>query len=211
MASSLTTTSLVQQHLGISTNDAAIAAIVSGINAGLENFLGKIFTETTYTNEEYDMPKDSRTLSLRHFPVISFTNLQYKDSPEDYSDTSWTSFDTSEYVVDFDSGLVTRNTTFSRGKRTIRATYSAGYSSVPADIQLAATILASSIFQNRKTMNITQETLGQYSRSFGIDPANWKKLGIDWIMYKYNGKNDNWFAGAYLERPVHSESKEFNQ
>lgn len=196
----LTTTTLVQSHLGISTDDTVIGTIVDGVNAGLENYFGTTFGSTTYTSEEYDMAEDSRVLVLKHVPVITFSSLQYKDNPSDFDDTSWTSYDTGEYVVDLASGLVTKNSDFIKGKRIYRATYTAGYATVPADLQLAATVIGASMYQARKTSNITSETLGQYSRTFSMNPVNWKNLGIDWIMDKYKGQNANWFDNAWSEK-----------
>ena len=197
MPTSLTTVTLVQQQLGITGGDALLTNIVAGVNAGLETMLNISFGNITYTNEEYDMNKDNRVLVLRHTPIITFTNIQFKNSPLDYSDTSWTSFQPSEYVVDLDSGLVTKNTVFWAGKRLYRATYSAGINSVPADVQMAATALAAAIYQQRGRPGVTQETLGQYSRTFSNDPLNWKALGIDWILQSYLDKNKTWFGDAY--------------
>ncbi len=209
MATALTTVTLVQQHLEISTGDAIIAVIVAAVNEGLEGLFGTTFGNTTYTNEEYDMTEDSRFLELKHRPVTSFTRLQYKDNVGDFDDSSWTDFDTGEYVVDLGSGIITKNSQFGKGKRTLRATYAAGYVTVPSDLQLAATIIAGSMYQNRKNTNVQQETLGQYSRTFALDPTSWKKLGIDWIMNKYFGQNVNWFDAAYSEKTT-SHNRPFN-
>ena len=200
MATALTTVTLVQSNLGISTDDTLIGTIVDGVNQGLENYFGTTFAQTTYTDEEYDMPKDSRVLVLKNKPVISFTRLQYKDNPADFDDTSWTSYDTGEYVVDLAPGLVTKNSDFIKGKRMYRATYSAGYATVPDDLKLAATLIASSLYKNRNVSNVSSETLGQYSRTFALDPISWKKLGIGFIMDKYTGQNANWFDTAWSEK-----------
>lgn len=202
MASSLTSVTLVQSQLGISTGDTAITTIVNGVNQAIENHIGFTVSSTVYTDEEYDIERATRILKLQHRPVITFTRLQYKDSPSNFDDTSWTTIDTDEYVVDLDSGLVTWNSQFARGKKRYRATYTAGYAAIPNDLTLAATKIAASLYQNSKNNNVTSETLGQYSRTFSLDPTNWKKLGIDWVFSKYNNLNSSAFSDpSFRDRP----------
>ncbi|KKN71741.1 hypothetical protein LCGC14_0418070 [marine sediment metagenome] len=197
MATALTTVTKVQLQLGISTDDDAIQDVVDGVNAGIENLIGVIFAQTTNTDEEYDMNRDFRVLVLKSRPVISFTRLQSKDSIDDFDSTDFTDIDTSDYVVDFTEGLITRTSNFFKGKRRYRVTYDSGYETVPADIEFAATKLASSLYDNRKTGNIETETLGQYSRTFAGEPGNWKNLGIDWVLDTYLARNVSWFGDAF--------------
>lgn len=198
--SNLTTKALVKEHLDINvTNfDDVIDTVVSGVNQALENYIGTTFTNTTYTDEEYDMVSSSRILVLRHRPVITFTRLQYKNDPSDFEDTDWTSFDASHYVVDLDTGVITKNTEFNKGKRKYLATYSAGYASIPDDITLAATKLAAALVESRKGAGVVSETLGQYSRTFAQDRATWKNLDIEWIINKYKNLNVAWFESAFI-------------
>lgn len=203
MASNLTTQSLVKAHLGVNTTtfDEVIDTIVSGVNQGVENMLNTTFASTTYTEEEYDMDRPSRFLELKHVPVITFTDLQYKDAPFDEDDDNWTSFDTDEYKVDLGPGIITKNTKFRRGKQRYRATYTAGYASVPDDVTLAATKIAASMFQNRKNNGVESETLGQYSRTFSSDRATWNNLDLEFLLDKYKGLQVAWFDDAFMEDP----------
>jgi len=202
MPSTLTTRALVQEHLGISTDNDVIDTIVSGVNAGLENFLDAVFASTTYTNEEYDIERATRVLVLKNRPVITFTRLQSKDSPLNFDDNNWTDIDTDDYDVDLGSGLVTWNSKFARGKGLYRATYDAGFAAIPDDLTLGATKVASSLYQNRKNSGVKSETLGQYSRTFSLDPENWKTLGVDFIFQKYKNLNSSAFADpSFRDRP----------
>lgn len=207
--SALTSATNVKNHLGISvtTFDTELDVIVDGVNAAIENFLDVEFDSTVYTDEEYDTINDRR-LVLKHRPVITFTRLQYKDDPADFDDDNWTNIDSGEYVADLESGIVTWNSNFLPGKRRYRATYTAGYASIPADVTLAATILAASLFNNRKQANITSETLGQYSRTYANDPSNWKKLGMFDLINKYKVRNVSWFGDAF--RPGNDVPPPFN-
>jgi len=208
MASNLTTKTLVKAYLDINVTsfDDVIDTIVDGVNQAVENYLDLIFAQTTYTDEEYDQLEGSRILTLKHSPVISFTRLQYKNSPSDYDSTDWTSFATSEYKVDT-NGVITKNSNFAKGKKRYRATYVAGYASIPDDIKLAATKIAASMYENRKGSGVTSETLGEYSRTFATDRATWKNLDIDWILNKYKNTGATWFGSAYEPERVPVEFK----
>lgn len=204
MATSLTTAAAIKDQLGINvtTWDSVLATIASGVNAAIENKLGVVFAETTYTNEEYDFDKPSRVMVLKHAPVISFTQLQYKDDPMDEDSDNWTTIDSGEYKVNLSSGKLVKNTPFERGVQRYRVTYSAGYSSVPDDVTLAADMLGAAIFQNRKSHGVQSETLGQYSRTFTANPTNWQKLGIEDLLVAYTGYGLDFFAdGGWDERP----------
>ncbi len=196
MASTLTTTALVKSQLDITTSnqDTKIDSIVAGVNAALENILDETFDNTPYADEEYDILKRSHLLVLKHTPVITFTQLQFKDKPTDFSSNDWSTINARDYKVDLEGGVLTYVGIFRPRKKGYRVTYTAGYATIPADLQYAATKLASSYFDNSKNSNVTSETLGQFSKTWGSNPDNWKTLGIDKILSQYQKKN--WFAGA---------------
>lgn len=196
MASALTTTTKVQRQLGISTDDAIIDDIVAAVNTQLENVLGITVSSATYTNEEYDIDRQGHVLVLKNKPVTTFTSLQSKDKPLDFDDDNWTTIGSDEYKVDLDEGLVTWTAYFLRGKARYRATYTAGYASIPDDLSYAATILATAYYNQRKGGDIASEKLGQYARTFTVDRTNWKNLGIDEILSHYKSSND-WFESGY--------------
>lgn len=203
MASNLTTRSLVKEHLDINVTDFddVIDTTVDGVNEGLENFLDVTFAETTYTNEEYDIPQDSHILTLKNRPVTTFTTLQEKDNPGDFDSNSWTTIDTDEYDVNTEEGQVYWNGLFRKGKGRYRATYDAGYATIPDDITLAATKVAASLVENRKGSGVTSETLGQYSRTFSADRSTFKNLDIDIIINKYKNRNLSWFTTPLIVGP----------
>lgn len=203
MASALTTVSNVKDYLGINvtTFDSVLDLIVDGVNQGIENKLNQVFSSATYTNEEYDILKDTTILVLKRAPVITFTQLQYKDSPLNEDEDSWTTIDSDEYKVDLGSGIITWNSQFQKGKQRYRVTYTAGYATIPDDITLAATILSSSYFNNRKSQGVQSETLGQYSRTFVQDKFNWDSLGLGHLLDKYMSKGSTFFDSAYSEKP----------
>ena len=165
--SELTTTALVKSQLDIITSnqDTKIDSIVAGVNAALENMLDEVFASTTYTNEEYDILNRTHLLVLKHSPVISFTQLQFKDKPTDFSSNDWSTIESRDYKVDLVAGVLTYVGIFRPRKKGYRVTYIAGNATIPADLEYAATKLASAYFDNSKNSNVTSETLGQFSRN----------------------------------------------
>lgn len=145
----LTTVSDVKETLSIPssdhTKDNIITRKINQATEMIEKYTGRRFKLTTYTNEEYDGTGVDQ-LVLKNRPVVSFTSLGTRDTSLNEDD--WENTDTELYFVDNAAGVIDLN--FSAGGRwnRLRATYTAGYTTIPADVAEAAATLAAYLTEN---------------------------------------------------------------
>lgn len=124
-------------------------------DALIEEYCGTAFDgTTTYTDETYD-GNGTDTLVLRHRPVVSVSSVKISD----------TALSSSAYKV-YDWGIrlnnspgvatslpyqllspdgVTGDLRFPKGTQNIKVTYTAGRSTVPKEVEMAATMIVSKI------------------------------------------------------------------
>lgn len=158
----LVTLANVKTYLGIdnSESDDVLNLLISQATSFVETKVGRNLESEVYTDEEYD-GTGIRELKLVNFPVTVFTRLQRNDAG-DNSD-NWTSEDAEDYWVENDTGIITKINRFLRGKFKYRATYTAGYTTIPADIQWVAMSVISYVFRMRKVAGMKAESLGDHS------------------------------------------------
>lgn len=155
----------LKTFLGItgSDKDSLLEMLINQATDYIETRADRRFADTVYTEEKYDGTGQNEIV-LKQFPVISFTKLE-KNNASDNSD-SWEEVSGSDYWVDDAEGVVTKTTNFSKGKQNYRATYTAGYESIPYDLQFLAMSLISDMYNRRKNMGVLKETLGDHSIDF---------------------------------------------
>lgn len=168
--------------LGISdhTKDEKLKLLINMATDYIESQTGRRFVSTVHTQEEFD-GTGSNQISLKHFPVITFTLLEVNNSSNNTD--SWTTIDASNYWVDSDTGIITKtsgfidfadtddeetlsDTPFQRGKNRYRATYTTGYSTVPYDIQFACMTLVGQLLNSASSAGIKSESLGDHSITY---------------------------------------------
>ncbi len=130
----LTTLARVKTDHGIdeATWDAQLNRLIQGKSAAMQSWAGRTFVDTTYTDEVHSGDGWTDTIILNHRPITGTETfvLKLDDSAVDSDD----------YTTDIDAGLVQivdANTT--AGTRNYKATYSAGYTSIPEDLAMACT------------------------------------------------------------------------
>lgn len=147
----------IKAFLGIDASDTSQDAIITATAAAAEAEIAEALdldslTESEYT-EMYDV-EDSRqdTLRLRRW-ANSITSVA--DGGE--------SLDASDYYTRADRWLCLKNksTYFSHGRQTVQVVYLSGFSTIPADLDQAITLLAVDILN--KTDDKQSETIGAYS------------------------------------------------
>jgi len=178
----LVTLDNVKTFLGITNNeqDDVLNMLIDQVSKLIETKTGRTFEQTTYTNEEYD-GTGTRELKLKH--IITFTRLQKNNAVDNRDD--WETIDEKDYWVDTETGIITRVSPFSeyedsleeanallsdsiffKGKNRYRATYTAGYETIPDDIQYVCMSLISNINFSRKTTGLKSESLGDHRVEF---------------------------------------------
>jgi hypothetical protein len=104
------------------TDDALLDRLIAAVSTAAETFCARTFAVTSYTDAFRPMGQSS--IFLKHGPVVTFTGLTVAgiDSPS----TNWTR---DGRVLTLNSGVF--------GAGPVVATYTAGYATVPDDVQQA--------------------------------------------------------------------------
>ena len=157
----------VKSFLGI-TNDSQNELLKLLINQStefIESATNRRIKETVHTYEKFD-GNGEKEIQLKEYPIIIPPNvILQKNNAIDNSD-DWETIDATDYFIDTDTGILRMNSKFCRGKNNYRATYTAGYSTVPYDLQYVSMSVISETLNRRKSMGISSERLGDHQISF---------------------------------------------
>lgn len=195
----LTTLADVKESLGIDAgNTSKDNLIIRKINQAtlyIESYCSLSrdhhFALTTYTNEEYDGTNNS-TIVLRMRPVTAITSFQRRNST--LSDGSFDDVESELYYTDLNAGVVELVTTSNSGWNRYRVTYSAGYSTIPADLAEACVTLASFYVENSasgtavKKKQEGQRSIEYFQNTTG-DGSVVDQLGLDDLLSRYKQYN----------------------
>lgn len=134
----------IKTYLGItaSTYDTVLDVIAMALNSFAKQYCGRDFESTTYnygtSGHEDDAIFDgdnTQFLILPHYPIISVTTLRINETAIDESEgiheSGW-------FIYNRDGGMIgLRGYEFIGGVKNIELVYTAGYSTVPADLKQA--------------------------------------------------------------------------
>lgn len=187
----LTTLADVKESLGIpSGNTSKDNLIIRKINQAslvISNYCERIFQRADYTELLSGSQTDEFTLAQR--PVNDFTSLEYRNSNENLND--FITINSNYYFYDSSAGVLKLNFGAAGRWDRWRATYNAGYDTIPADLAEACASLAAFYVNNPDGSNIgvllKQE--GQRSVRYANTAQSFKSvlsnLGIDQIIDGY--------------------------
>jgi uncharacterized phiE125 gp8 family phage protein len=153
MASALTDLTEAKQYLkvAVNTDDDLIQGLINACSTAIENYCRRIFLNQSYS-EFYD-GNQTRYINLKNYPVSAITQVQ----------VNGVTLDKSSYLVKNDTGVLTRvgpypngftgvstsrfNTIWNRGDYNIKVDYTAGYTTIPDDVELACKMFVASIYK----------------------------------------------------------------
>lgn len=142
-----------KQHLNMttSTDDEEVREMIEAVTNVIERHRGEVIARRSITETQ---PMGSwRRIVLRCHPVIAVTAV---------TDQSGQTFTPSEWVLDPDSGTMTRTNRSFHGWSDLVVTYTAGFNVIPANYILAAKIILKHIWETQRIQNIgRQPLLGQ--------------------------------------------------
>jgi len=130
-------------------NDARINVIIASVSQLVKSYCGISFVDNySSAKTEYFDILDSHTdrVMLDESPLVAVTSVQERtDQASSYVTLITENSDSSgkyEYIVDTVSDSVVRTQStgtkyFPKGRKAVKVVYTAGYSSTPADLQLA--------------------------------------------------------------------------
>lgn len=195
----LTNVSDVKENLGIASSnhdyDNLITRKINQATLAIENYTGRHFAKTTYTDEEYDATKTNQ-LILRQRPLIvdddNPFSIGYRNTS--LNDDDWTTSETNLYFTDTNSGVVDLDFVASGQWNRFRVSYTAGYETIPEDLAEAAATLATYYFNNADGTSVDvlekQEGQRRIRYSHGSVPTSFATiiagLGIDQILNGYS-------------------------
>ncbi len=165
---SLTTRVALKRYLGIDASDTAqddlLDDLIAYASERLESYCARRFGLADLT-EYLDGPGTSELVLARR-PVTALTSVRI-DADRDFAAES--EVDSSELVLHAEAGVVERvGAVFPSGASNVRAQYSAGYTSIPDDIEAAAIKLSAAWYAHARSGadGLTTETLGDYSARY---------------------------------------------
>ena len=155
---SLVSLSDVKEYLGITSNDYddMLTSISNGVTEYFEGYCHRSFSAVSTHIQWWSIADDvTDTVRCEYTPIVSFIELS-DDGDE---------VDEDDYYVDTESGLVRLKdgTYFTKGVSTVCASYTHGYSSVPADVELAAKVAIAALFYRRRSHGMVSARLGDFA------------------------------------------------
>jgi hypothetical protein len=193
----LTDVASVKETLGIDNGDTSkdnlIKRKINQATLYIETFCGlpadHHFKATTYTQEEYDGTGVDQ-LSLKMRPVTTLSSFQYRGTVTNEND--WQDVDAELYFTDLNAGVIDLLFSQTRHWNRYRVTYTAGYTTIPADLAEACVTLASFWVDNSTSgTNVKRKREGgREIEYFALDSQQSGKslmeaLGLDDILARY--------------------------
>ena len=154
------------------TYDALLARLISSVSDQFRSETGTNPKQTTYTEVRDGNGLDG--LSLLNWPVISVTSVKVDGSTipqrSTVADAGW--------VLTNSGRLKLVGYTFTAGVANVEVVYSAGYQTVPSDIEQAVIKMVALQFADRKRIGLNSLSQAGGSVSFGDAPvlAYWRSV-----------------------------------
>lgn len=188
----LTNLADVKESLGIASADQSwdnlIVRKINQATLQIENYCGRRFKETAYTEELYNA-SNTNQLVLRNRPIIGDITLGVRDTSLNSDD--WEDVESDLIYADTSSGVVNLNFRAIGSWGRYRVTYTAGYATIPEDLAEACAILASYYVLNADTGSVGmslkregQREVRYDSQTLSFDKLT-QQLGIDEIINSY--------------------------
>lgn len=196
IADALTNLSDVKESMGIASSDQSwdnlICRKINQVSKQIEQYCGRVFTNTTYTQEEYNSTQVDQIV-LRQRPITGTTTFLFEVRDSGLNVSSWETIDPSLYFVDSPSGIVDMLFRATGRWNRWRFTYSAGYTTIPQDLSEAASMLVAYYVLNPSgdQVGIRQKREGSrevmYDTTQKLDFVSvMEQLGVDQIIDSYS-------------------------
>ena len=114
--------------------------------------------------------------------AANITSLQYNSGTT--TNPTWTTIPTTDYEVYTDEGMLYFYKHYA-GKRNIKISYKAGYTTVPSDLEMAVTRIAARIYDKRKSEAVTRENVESVSIDWGSAITPEDKVIIESYTMKF--------------------------
>jgi len=149
------------------SEDAKLNVIIPSISQAVKTYCGTSIIDYYSSDkvEYFDIHDDSTyQIMVDESPLVSVSEVQERDGQSGtYTTLISENSDSSgkyDYVVDTERDIITRTTstsdkTFPKGRKAVKVTYRAGYSSTPADLKLACFDLVKYYLKDERKASLT--------------------------------------------------------
>jgi hypothetical protein len=137
-ANALTTLEAVKQYVRVATttDDDLIIQLINACSSAIENYCRRKFKGQTFT-EDYD-GTNHKYINLKNYPVSAVSTVS----------VDGTALNASGYVCKKETGvLVRKGGKWNEGDVNVTVTYTAGFATIPDDLELACKIYVNSIYK----------------------------------------------------------------
>lgn len=161
----LTDVTATRTYLGYkdTSKDELIKLLINVATDYIEDYCGRRFKNTVYTNEVISGNGEKEML-LPQYPITAFVLLEKNGAVN--NSASWESVDGESYWRDDPVGKLFGTYRFECGVRNYRVTYSAGYATIPYDLQFACMKLVELMARDTNAQGLSSERLGDHAVTF---------------------------------------------
>ena len=180
----LVTESRARQNPQLTTADGtALSALIAAASAAVEQWCAREFTSTAYT--ETHNGTGTCELMLRVFPVTTITKIETLD------DDAVATEITSGNRVDKRTGLLRLTMEhFPVGHQNVVILYTAGFATIPADVQEAVVQLIAGLHnETQQNASASSERLGEYAVSYLSGDERGLPRTVRWLLSPYRDRH----------------------
>lgn len=164
--SQLTTLANAKGYLALGTpvgaaDDPLISRLITAVSAFIETACNRVFASQSYT--ETRNGNGGRAMAFRQTPVSAVSSLLI----DGLAIPARTDVLGSGYSFD-ESTLYLAGYTFGRGKQSVVQSYTAGFVSIPYDLEQAAIMLVSLAYKGRDRIGVTGKGIGPEHISYMV-------------------------------------------
>lgn len=187
-----------------SADDALITSLIDYISTAVETYTGRIFRQTTVTEEvltfdyssfdlqyrpSFDLAGIRRIAFLKNYPITEITSLTHDGTALTVDD---------DYILDPSTGAVAFYTSVGDAKNSLLVTYTAGYATadVPADLKMIVLQGIKELYQSSGAVSagvtaVDSKKIGDFSVSYatGSESINSYLSMNELILKKYRVVN----------------------
>lgn len=145
----------------------------------IERETERTLKSTSHT--DYYSTNDERFLFLKNFPVTVLTSVGYYNHSDAAISDALTEDD--EYVADYEKGELRSKSLWNKGYRYVQVVYTAGYTTIPDDLELACLGLIDYYLNKAGKQGVESEKMGSYAIKFGSVKSIPDEVSA--ILFKY--------------------------
>lgn len=162
MTTALTTLPELKTYLAVqgSQSDAILNLLITQCSAQIETYLSRTIGSAQYT--EYFDGTSAGTLMTSQYPITAIAVLEINDQPQNAAvNVMGAGYRFFEREVILNAGAQ-----FTRGRKNIKLTYTAGYTVIPPDLNLLVNRMIGNMWKSKDWLGFSSKSLAGETVSF---------------------------------------------